>query len=977
MRRLLPLLPLLAGLAGCFEMDVRLEADGSGTARLALDVPAGPGEASPDIDRAIGNGFTAPGVDVRRVRHLDVLDRRKVWLELSFDDVTALAQAPVLAGLELAWDHGDDRALLRGSYQPRDPAGVAAAPFRDQPVRIGIEMPGLVRRASGAFDPASRAVSWSTTVGALAAAPLSLEAESGTELAPPGPGSLALALAALLGAIATIGVVRSCRGNREMHAFLAVGGLVTLSFEVVLTRLFSAVLWYHFAFMAISIALLGQGAGASVVTALGPRAPGRTDAAGIRRGAGRLMLMTALGVVATLCYLVRFTSTAASTSWGFALLFLLAASPFFFYGAGVARIFQEEAAPAGTLYFANLAGAAAGTLAAIPLLTWLGADTALLAVALLACAAAMSLSRGLTKAVALAGILVLIGLVATNRPDGPLMLRGGKGGSAKTVYLGLWNSFSYITVGPEFSSSWGLSRDYRGGHARSLGLEIDLNAFTPIIRYQGDAAAVAEVSADVTAVVHRLGPGRDVLVIGPGGGKDVLAALLGGARHVTAVEINPLIATLVRDRFRGFSGGLYRDDRVELRVENGRAYVDTTEATFDVIQASLVDTWAASASGAFTLSENHLYTQEAVVAYLARLSPGGMLSVSRWHHDPPRESLRLLSLCSTALEASGSVAPLRHIAVLFGGSVATFLVAREPLTQVQRTAIERAAADGGFALAFGGDPAPAEGDLLRKALASGMGAVSADAPWDLSAPRDERPFFFHTVRGRDYLSIPWRAVTHQAQLIEEINAQAVWVVLRLLWITTAAAGILIFGPLLLARRRLGQLSFGVPLAYFALLGLAFVFVVSGNVGRLSVRFGNPTLAFVTTTFATLLGASIGAALSNLLERAPRAVLLAVPAGVATFSIVMASSSLRAPLVLATLMGLQGLLLGIPFPRGLELVRGSGMVPWAFATNGALSVVGGSLSLVLALLFGYTVLIGAGVALYGLACLCYLRIPSEA
>ena len=345
--------------------------------------------------------------------------------------------------------------------------------------------------------------------------------------------------------------------------------------------------------------------------------------------------------------------------------------------------------------------------------------------------------------------------------------------------------------------------------------------------------------------------------------------MLLGAESVRAVEINPLIVSLVRERFDRFAGGLYNHPKVDVRIENGRAHVDRAAENFDVIQASLVDTWAASANGAFTLTENHLYTLEAFQSYLDHLEPGGYLSVSRWHHDPPRESLRLLGLGTAALSSRGAAAPLSHLAVAFQSEIANFLFCRDPLTDDQKARLRAEAEAAGFELVFGGDPAPPDAGLLRRALHQGVGSVTTDLPWDLSPPIDDRPFFFHTVRGADYLSLPWRAFTGDLRLVEEVNAQAVWVVLRLLWIATIAAVVLIFGPLLMARKRLGKLTFGIPLVYFSTLGLAFVFIATGNVGRLSVRFGSPTWAFVTLTFTTLLGASLGAAWSTRLERKPR------------------------------------------------------------------------------------------------------------
>ena len=165
-------------------------------------------------------------------------------------------------------------------------------------------------------------------------------------------------------------------------------------------------------------------------------------------------------------------------------------------------------------------------------------------------------------------------------------------------------------------------------------------------------------------------------MIGPGGGRDLVSALVFGAGHVDGVEINPIIANdVMRDRFREFSGGIYTHPRVRIAVDDGRSFVRRAPDQYDVIQASLVDTWAATAAGAYTLTENSLYTVEAFNDYLDHLTDGGILTITRWVFD----GLRLVSLAQEACEARGCSAA-DQLAIVRQKDVATFLFKKTPFT---------------------------------------------------------------------------------------------------------------------------------------------------------------------------------------------------------------------------------------------------------------------------------------------------------
>src|SRR5262249_17987299 len=144
-------------------------------------------------------------------------------------------------------------------------------------------------------------------------------------------------------------------------------------------------------------------------------------------------------------------------------------------------------------------------------------------------------------------------------------------------------------------------------------------------------------------------------------------------------EINPIIADdVMRDRFRDFSGGIYTNPRVQIAVDDGRSFVRRASERYDVIQASLVDTWAATAAGAYTLTENTLYTVDAFNDYLDHLTDDGVLTITRWVFD----GLRLVSLAQEACASRGWSAAER-LMIVRHDRVATFLLKRSPFTPAE------------------------------------------------------------------------------------------------------------------------------------------------------------------------------------------------------------------------------------------------------------------------------------------------------
>ena len=197
--------------------------------------------------------------------------------------------------------------------------------------------------------------------------------------------------------------------------------------------------------------------------------------------------------------------------------------------------------------------------------------------------------------------------------------------------------------------------------ARQLMLMIDATAGTVMTAYDGDPQTVEHLKYDLTNLVHYLRGGK-VLVIGAGGGRDILSALAFGQESVVAVEMNGATLGVAYDEFADYTGNLADDPRVTLVHDEARSWLARTETSFDVIQLSLTDTWAATAAGAFVLAENSLYTVEAWRLLLGRLTDAGVATCSRWYfQERPGEIYRLVALAARALADLGVEDPRRHM----------------------------------------------------------------------------------------------------------------------------------------------------------------------------------------------------------------------------------------------------------------------------------------------------------------------------
>lgn len=799
-------------------------------------------------------------------------------------------------------------------------------------------------------------------------------------------------------------------------------GLISLALmhtQIVLTRLFSVLVWYHFAFFAISVALLGLSASALCVHGLQRQL----------RSADAPRLLAAIGLLFTASILLlAFAILRATPDWFGAggttafttftpkllALFCLTTTPFFIGGFALSLAISRWPESIHRNYANDLGGAALACAVVIPVLDHFGGPQALIvssgfaALAAVVFASARAAPRRLrtvfVSSVCVAGGL-LIGAATFAANLGALEIRVAKGLDLTRIApeYSRWNSFSLVSVFPSWNfRGWGLSPKYAEPIPPEKSVVIDMNAFTPMLAFDGDFAAVRHTRFDLSALVYRLRPVHEACVVGAGGGKDVLAALSSGARRVTAVEVNPLIAAdVMRSRYRSFNGSLYDRPDVDLHIEDGRSFLRGSQRSFDVILISMVDTSAATAAGAYALAENSLYSVDAFKDFLARLNANGILTVSSVSLPGLAVGARFAALAREALRAKGSD-PARSVAVVQtpwlaipGATMHNVLIKPSGFSDSEQASLAEATETLGFQLGYLPNrpelPKPTPEQLwiartLREPDDERLAHERKSWSLDVSPVDDDRPYFFYQNRLRD----SWQSLWGHGDVHLFGNGLAVLLKIllaSLLMVVLCIGGPLAFIALRGARQPRAASGPNLDLWYVGCLGLGYMFIELGCIQRLMLYLGTPTYALTAVLLVLLLSGGAGSRSAGKRDRAAVGGFLAALVGYAVLWVLawphIAAATVGLPiggraLIAGLTMIPLGFLMGIPLPSGLSVVqaRDRERVAWLWGVNGATSVSGSVLATLGSMHAGITWVLAGGILLYATAALLWRRLTAQ-
>jgi spermidine synthase len=781
----------------------------------------------------------------------------------------------------------------------------------------------------------------------------------------------------------------------------------TLMLEIIQTRILSVVVWYHLAFFVISLAMFGLTVGAVWVYLNGVRFTEKTLSYDLAYFSGLFGLATAI-CLAVQMTLAPVMSSAMTTLWIWMELAVCLAIPFFFSGVVLSLALTRSPFRVGRVYGVDLLGAAIGCLGALLLLNFTDGPSAVLWVAAFVAGGALAFSRsGIGKAPDhrpplhsclqshywILSVLVLCALINPLTDHGlqPLAVKG-KFEFPGSHLLKKWNSFSRVAVEPVKRGvpvMWGPSPKMFGEPWKifQMDLNIDGDAGTTAYRFTGNLDEVGFLQYDVTNLAYFLSDRERVLVIGVGAGRDILSAAVFGRKKITGVEINPIFVQLLtrEPNFIDFNN-VARLPGVQFVLDEGRSWVSRSQESFDLIQMSLVDTWAATGAGAFTLSENGLYTVQAWKTFLNRLTPKGVLTVSRWH-DPrvPDETGRIASLAVATLMELGITDPSRHVFLASQGTVATLVLSKSPLSGSDIEILERTAAEYQHDVLMSPRRVPASDTLLRIITASdrkSLDAYTSSLEYDLTPPTDDRPFFFNQLP----LSRPFQALAHarnalatgpQGGGIRQGNLVATITLLILLLISLIFVMAAVVVPLRPALRDVGLTVATRGTLYFALIGAGFMMVEIGLLQRMTVFLGHPIYSLSVLLFSLILTTGLGSFLSEKLaldSRAKIATWVILTGGYLMFLPFVlrelftafndATVTVRAVICVLSIMP-AGLLLGFGFPTGMRLISAidSRPTPWLWGINGATGVLAAISAIAVSLALGITATLILGALCY--------------
>lgn len=742
--------------------------------------------------------------------------------------------------------------------------------------------------------------------------------------------------------------------------------------EVLVTRLLSVVTWYSLAFLVLAMGMFGLTVGAVRVYLRPEEYTQERLASSLSRDAWRFALLLPLSYLLLLLIPLRVEPV-----WTTPALFVVFAAvvslPFIPAGQVVAAAVTKAPFPTGRVYAVDLAGAALGAPLVPELLERTNLGTAILLVSAGAASGALAFARsgedqGQERRLwwSAVGLIVLAALNNGAGHRGLVTLWAkGRAEDRSQVEVETWNSHSRVQVSKEGvvqASLWGAGQRCEIPKVRQRMILIDADAATPLYQPEHGLEDLAFLDCDVTNAVHQLRPGGAMAIIGVGGSRDLQAALRHGHDPVVGIELNRRLLEVLKGPL-GRQTGVPDHPAVRLVHDEARSYITRTDQRFRVIQASLIDTWAATGAGAHALGENGLYTVEAWRTFLDHLEDDGVVTMSRWASG---ETIRLVAVAIQALMERGATQPREHLALLQGGQVTTLIVGKAPLTDGDGQKLKEVAEQRGFRLHFGpGMPLP-PGKMTEVLGATSIAALHQATllpTLDFRPATDDRPFFFNVVRLRAFAQI----IAPQSGGTIEGNRLATTTLVLSLLVSLVLATVAIGLPLWQKAKPAGHVgpALAAGLVYFAMIGVGFMLCEVGLLQRLSLVLGHPTYSLIVVLASLVAAAGVGSLLSDRLplDRAPwcyvlPVLLVAALLGVGWGLPALAPSVQRLALSSRILFSVAftaslGLLLGMAFPTGMRLVRATSEeeTPWLWGINGVGGVIASSAAVMIALEFG--------------------------
>ena len=782
--------------------------------------------------------------------------------------------------------------------------------------------------------------------------------------------------------------------KRLPYLSVALTSALALAYEILLMKLFGIIQWHHFAYMIISLALLGYGASGTFLSLSREWLLRRFEYA-------YSVNIIFFALSSMLCFIVaqqipfnplELLWERSQLFWLF-MLYLLLALPFFFAANAIGLAFIRYKSDISGLYGADLFGAGLGSLGILILLYLFFPESILQLIALLGLlGAAVAIREAALRpnaALLLLFAAALLTIVFFGREFTPkmnpykdlsqtLMISGTKIVEERSSPLGVLS----VVQSPEVPFRYvpGLSMASESEPLEQLAVFTNGDGMSTITKFPDKLEKLSYLDYQTSALAYHLGDPDKVLILGAGGGADLLQALYHKTKTINIVEIDPQVVDLVKTKYAGFAGNIYTRENVTVHTAEARGFVASSKEKYDLIQMAMVDSFGASSAGLQSLSENYLYTVEALQLYLKHLKPGGYLSFTRWLKLPPRDTLKLFVTAIEALERNGVKDPQKHLVLIRGLQTSTLIIKNGIFSPVEFETLKRFCDKRFFDISYynGLEKSGANRyNILEKpyfyqgtqALLKNRKEYYHNYKFDIRPATDDKPYFYHFFKWKTLGEIFALRGTGGLQLLE-------WgyLVLAASLLQAVIASVALILLPLMRHRRVDKREVATSkirvLIYFFALGLGFLFLEIYFIQRFILFLSHPlyTVAVVLSSF--LIFAGMGSIYSKrvaVLKGYRKSAQYGI-VGIFVFGLfylltldhifgflltqtesikIVASVVLIAPLAFA---------MGMPFPMGLsELGRHSeSLIPWAWGVNGCASVISAVAATLVAIHFGFTV-----------------------
>ena len=777
-----------------------------------------------------------------------------------------------------------------------------------------------------------------------------------------------------------------------------------LAYELLLMRLFSIIYWHHFAYMVIGLALLGHGFSGSVVMLLQSKLLKH-----FRQVYITCILLFSLFTIISFQWTQNTSFNAEEILWDWQqstnllIIFLYLSLPFFFVGAAICLAFLHFKQQLSRLYAADLLGAGAGCLGFVLLMTIVFPQSALFYISLsgLFVAIIAAIELQLVRSYFVGALVIVLAFLCwtgwqfelkispyKSLPK-MLLVKGTHIIAEKSSPLGMISVLASDNI--PLRHVPGMSLSSGSEPLPQLGVFTDADNMSVITRKADNLRQLDYLDQTTSALPYHLKAIGKVLIIGSGSGTDVLQAKVNHVVQIDAVELNKQIIELSDLSYRDFISDIYKQPDVSVYIADGRDFLNSHDQQYDLIQLTLLDSFNASAAGLYALNESYVYTIEALQLYLSHLKPGGYLCITRWLKMPPRDTLKLFNMALTVLNNSAKTTANDRLMLIRNWQTSTLIIKNGILNHQEMVMAEAFTSKRNFDLVYTPDIRPDQVNLYNvldtplfyqstQALLSKLRQQFIEQyKFDLRPATDDRPYFQHFFR--------WSSFPEMIGLLHKGGASLIetgyLIVFATLCIAILTSTLLILCPLWWLNNIKCNIPYtvkhGQVFGYFFSIGIGFLMIEITFMQKFILFLHHPVYAATATLSAFLVFAGFGSAVSPSLSQryGHRLSLKLVIIFIVGFSlgyllllpeIFVWASALSMPIrfvLTICLIAPLAFFMGMPMPLALSSLakHADHLIPWAWGINGCASVISSVLTVLLAMQFGFSIVILVAVILY--------------